>query len=465
MTADGSMTTVSLTRLADVEPERVSWLWPGYIPLGKLVTIDGDPGLGKSTVAVDIGATTTKGGIWPDGTACTSAGAVLVMSAEDGIADTVRPRFDAAGADVAKVYAVEGVPVIHDDGTRTLRVPTLADITGLADAIAETGARLLIVDVVMAYLPTGSDAHKDQDIRRVLSPLSKLADDAGCTVLLLRHLNKAAGRDPLYRGGGSIGIVGAARAGLVVARDPEDGDRRVLASVKSNLGPAPGALAYRLADAPEHGCARVQWEGAVSHTAKTLLTDPDRDDDHDARTEAEQWLADYLIEQGTSPSADAKKAAAKVGIAERTLKRAAKAIKVATESRGFPRVTYWSLHSETNPVATTAAVQGPGPPGPTGPDQHERNGPTDSIPQSGQLPTNGPTGRPAAASAETRPSTPTPLDEHAKRRQGQRERQRTHGKYRPYQSIDMHPCCIVCGNPVIAGQGDTHLSCKTGAAS
>ena len=234
---------MATTRLADVQPERVSWLWPGRIPVGKLVTLDGDPGLGKSTLALDITATITTAGTWPDGSICGYPGAVLLMSAEDGLADTVRPRLDAAGADVTKVHAVDGVPV---DADGTLRPPTLADVLALEEAIHRTGARLLVIDVVMAYLPDGTDSHKDQDIRRVLSRLAALADRTGCTVLLLRHLNKAKGGDPLYRGGGSIGIVGAARAGLLVAPDPDDPERRVLASVKSNLGPAPESLAYRL---------------------------------------------------------------------------------------------------------------------------------------------------------------------------------------------------------------------------
>jgi RecA-family ATPase len=174
---------VTLTRLADVEPECVSWLWPGRIPLGKLVTLDGDPGLGKSTLALTFATPITTAGTWPDGSVCEQPGAVLIMSAEDGLADTVRPRLDAAGADVSKVHAIEGVPLIDEDtGERTLRPPSLADVAALEDAINRTGARLLIIDVLMAYLPAGADSHKDQDIRRVLSRLAALADRTGCTI-------------------------------------------------------------------------------------------------------------------------------------------------------------------------------------------------------------------------------------------------------------------------------------------
>ena len=150
---DQDFPQVALTRLADVQPEQVAWLWPGRIPVGKLVTLDGDPGLGKSTLALAITATITTAGTWPDGSLCAYPGAVLLMSAEDGLADTVRPRLDAAGADVTKVHAVDGVP-IDTDGT--LRPPTLADVQALKEAITRTGARLLVIDVVMAYLPAGT---------------------------------------------------------------------------------------------------------------------------------------------------------------------------------------------------------------------------------------------------------------------------------------------------------------------
>jgi archaellum biogenesis ATPase FlaH len=381
---------VTWTTLADVRPERVSWLWPGRIPVGKLVTLDGDPGLGKSTLALSFATPVTTGGSWPDGSVCEHRGAVLIMSAEDGLADTVRPRLDAAGADVTRVHAIEGVPIIDEHGERVLRPPTLADVAALEEAINRTGARLLVIDVVMAYLPDGTDSHKDQDIRRVLSRLAALADRTGCTILLLRHLNKGAGRDPLYRGGGSIAIVGAARAGLLVAPDPDDPERRVLASVKSNLGPAPESLAYRLVDAEEHGCARVQWEGQTGHTARTLLAQPSADDDG-AGTEAEQWLSDYLTEQGAVPSKTAKAEAAKAGIRERTLQRAVNSLGVLVESRGFPRVTWWQLPSRASEATGTPASQNLGATGATGDDLHKQDGATGPNSQSRQAPQSGTT--------------------------------------------------------------------------
>ena len=336
----------TLTRLADVQPVRVSWLWRGWLPVGKLVTLDGDPGLGKSTLSDEFSAVVSTGGTWPDGTVCDHPGAVLLMSAEDGLADTVRPRLDAAGADVTKVFAIEGVPV---DGEGTLRPPTLGDVQLLDRAIVANSARLLVIDVVMAYLPTGTDAHKDQDIRRVLNRLSSLADRTGCTILLLRHLNKAKGGDPLYRGGGSIGIVGAARAGLIVAPDPDDSDVRVLASVKSNLGPAPEAMSYRLVGSGEHGVARVQWEGVTTHTARELLAEPSSDSDRD---DVDRWLAAFL-KGGRQTSNDVYAAAEGAGYSRDKAKRAKSRLGIDAVRDGQQGAWYWSLPQGSTQPSTT----------------------------------------------------------------------------------------------------------------
>lgn len=317
-------TTLSVTRLSDVVPERVRWLWDGRLPIGKMVVLDGDPGLGKSTVAAFIAGVVTTGGTWPDGTTCEHTGDVVLLAAEDGLADTIRPRLDAVGADCSRVHAVEGVSVVDEEtGERYLRPPTLADVNELHRLVVQTSARLVVIDVLMAYLPTGVDSHRDQDVRRVLSRLAAMAEATGCTVLLLRHLNKAKGGDPMYRGGGSIGIVGAVRSGLLVAADPDDPELRVMVSIKSNLGPPPDALTYRLVSAGGHGAARVEWEGTSVHDARTLLADRAGDDSDDDRNAVVQWLRDLLEENGCfMASKDIYKRAAADGFSVDQAKRA-----------------------------------------------------------------------------------------------------------------------------------------------
>ena len=206
-----------VVRLADVQPERIEWLWPGYLPLGKVVVLDGDPGVGKSTVCLDVAARVSTGSPMPDGSPGTK-GAVMVLSAEDGLADTIRPRLDAAQADPAQVITVTQI----GEGPEARPVSIPGDLRVIEAVIAEHEVKLVIVDVLMAYLAGEVNAHRDQDIRRALHVLSGVAERRGCCVIILRHLNKSGGANALYRGGGSIGIVGAARAAFMCGRDPDD---------------------------------------------------------------------------------------------------------------------------------------------------------------------------------------------------------------------------------------------------
>lgn len=327
-----------ITRFSDVQPEEVRWLWPGYLPLGKLTVLDGDPGNGKSTLTCDLAARLSSGRAMPDGGASDRGGpaGVVLLSAEDGPADTIRPRLDAAGADVRRVALLECAV----DGERE-RAVTLADLDLIAAAIAAVDARLVVVDPLMAYLDRGTDSYRDQDVRAVLAPLARLADRTGAAIVVIRHFSKAQHASALHRGGGSIGIIGAARVGLVVAPDPDepDGPRRVLAVGKSNLAEKPPALAYRLVEAA-NGAACVVWEGATRHTAADLVAQPADSEERGALDEAKEFLRQALA--GGAMSANAMLAAAKrVGIAERTLKRAKRALGVESRRGGFGKDGGW----------------------------------------------------------------------------------------------------------------------------
>jgi hypothetical protein len=151
---------------------------------------------------------------------------------------------------------------------------------------------LVVIDPLMAYLPDHVNSHRDQHIRRAMAPVAALAERLGIALVVLRHLNKTGMGNPLYRGGGSIGLIGAARSGLLVASDPDDHSRarRILASTKSNLSALPPALAYRLEEAPNEA-VRVEWEGESQHTAKSLLAaSTETDEQRDALAEATSFL-------------------------------------------------------------------------------------------------------------------------------------------------------------------------------
>ena len=141
-----------LVRLSTVTPERLTWLWEGRLPRGKVVTLDGDPSVGKSTLGVTLAAHITTGKPWPDGSPC-ERGNVLVLSAEDGLADTIRPRLDAAEGDPDRVDALTAVRTVTDTGEVVQRPPTLADVPAIRGAIWRTRAVLVVVDVLMASCP------------------------------------------------------------------------------------------------------------------------------------------------------------------------------------------------------------------------------------------------------------------------------------------------------------------------
>ena len=328
----------------DVASERVRWLWPGRIPRGKVTVLDGDPGVGKSTLTLTIAAKVSTGSPFPDG-ACPELGAVILLSAEDDIGDTIRPRLEVAGADLERCWVL---PDVRPDGEPP-RPPELpADLNLLEDLVKARAAALVVVDPIAAFLSGTVDMHRDQDIRRVLAGMAYTAARTGAAVVIVRHMNKSGGSNPLYRGGGSIGIVGAARAGLLAAPDPDDDRRRVLAVTKSNLAALPPALAYRLVSDELYGCARVVWDGTTSHSAADLLgVGAEPDPEAPARTEAEDFLR-ALLADGAVRTKDVQREAREAGIAWRTVERAKAALGVAAERIGKPgpggdAAYYWLL--------------------------------------------------------------------------------------------------------------------------
>jgi hypothetical protein len=169
-------------------------------------------------------------------------------------------------------------------------------------------------------------------VRRVLASLAYKASRTGAAVVIVRHMNKGTG-SALYRGSGSIGIVGAARAGLLVAPDPDDEGRRILAMSKSNLAKTPGALAYRIVEDELYGVARVVWDGSSTRTANDLVRPRVDEDEAPALAEAMRVLKEILTD-GPLPAGNVKRQAATAGIAERTLHRARQALGVTTRRQG-----------------------------------------------------------------------------------------------------------------------------------
>jgi hypothetical protein len=300
-----------------VERETVEWFWDRLVPYGMLTLLVGDPGLGKSLLTVSLAATASQNG--------TSS---ILLSAEDHKGATIRPRLEAAKADLDLVHHVEvrrdgiedGV-LLPDDGER------------LGQLIGKTKARFLVVDPFTAHLPDKINSWNDQSVRAALAPLQRAAEKHGCAVIVVAHLNKSAGQDPLHRTGGSIGIPAAVRSALLLARNPDDpeGDRggqRVLAHIKCNVAPQSVSRictvqAAQLPGADQVEAAYLEVGGTSEVTGRELL-DSDREG-QGQRQDAEQFLKEELA-GGSCSTEGLRDAARRAGHSWRTVERAKKAI-------------------------------------------------------------------------------------------------------------------------------------------
>lgn len=322
--------------LSDVTAQSVEWLWYGRIPLGMITVLDGDPGLGKSTLTLDLAARVTRGLPFPDDKLRVEPSGVVLLSAEDDLANTVRPRLDAAGADVSRILALR--EVVDGDERRPPVLP--GDLAWVRAAISRVGARLVVIDPLFAFLGGNIDTNKDDQVRRGLHPFMLLAAETGAAIVIVRHLNKNGGGNPLYRGGGSIGIVGAARSGLLVARDPGDPDKRVLASTKCNLAPEPRSITYHIEQIG--ASSAVVYDGVSEYDAASALSG-----NAIARDEAEAFLLNALAD-GPLSANEVKKLAREEGIAERTLFRAKKKAGIVAKQRGHHAGWVWALPDDAN---------------------------------------------------------------------------------------------------------------------
>jgi putative DNA primase/helicase len=310
-----------VVRLDQVDAEPVQWLSPGRLAAGKITILDGDPGLGKSTLLCEFAARITRGQALPGG----EPGAprdVVILSAEDDLRDTIRPRIDAAGGDSTRVVSLLAVP----DGSPFGRPFVIPGHVLLLEALViRTNAALVILDPLVAYLQRGHNANSDQHVRRAFASLKALGERTGAAIVVVRHLNKSFSANPLYRGGGSIGIIGAARCGLLLAQDPEHPQRRILAATKGNLGRPPAALAFHLEPVPHLGVTRVVWEGETPWTAEALLrATAEGEEERSVLGEARAWLRQVLAD-GPRSAKDLVSEARSMGIGVRTYHAARKA--------------------------------------------------------------------------------------------------------------------------------------------
>ena len=305
---------IALVCMATIKAETVKWLWWPYIPLAKLILLEGDPGIGKSWVSLAI-ATAVSLGKGLLGTEAVESVTVLLASAEDGLGDTIRPRLDAMDADVTKIHAVKGTLDFGNDG-----------LSILEDYIEQVRPALVIVDPLVAYIGATVDIHRANETRAVMAKLADIAERHGCAILAIRHLTKGGTLKPIYRGLGSIDLAAACRSILMAGCDPEEPQKRGIIHIKSNLAPTGTAIGYELRGDGFH------WTGESDLTWQKILSAEDTGD-KSALDEAMEFLKEELAHEPVDAS-QVWKDARDTGLSEKTVKRAKAVLGVITRRRG-----------------------------------------------------------------------------------------------------------------------------------
>ena len=307
--------TVKIIRMSDVELTPVEWLWKPYLPFGKLSVLQGNPGEGKTYFAMHLAAACTNGKLLPNMERMEPFN-VIYQTAEDGLGDTVKPRLIEAGADLDRVLVI-------DDSDVQL---TLSD-ERIEKAIIENNARLVIIDPIQAYLGADVDMNRANEVRPIFMRLGQVAQRTGCAILLIGHLNKAAGMQSLQRGLGSIDIAAAVRSVLFIGKLKHDPTMRILTHEKSSLAPPGVSLAFSLGD--EDG---FRWVGEYDITADEMLSgiEPQRE----TKTQQAKDLICALLAGGKQVlSEDIDKAALERGIPGRTVRDAKRELGDALKSK------------------------------------------------------------------------------------------------------------------------------------
>lgn len=305
---------------SDILPQEIDWLWYPYIPYGKLTVLQGDPGDGKSTLAIQIAAIVSNGGTFIDGQTISGKQNVIYQCAEDDASDTIIHRLNQARADCDRVL------FINEDETQV----TLDD-TRIEETIIAVGAKLVIIDPLQAYIPQDGDMQSASYMRGIMRRLAGIAQRNNCAILLIGHMNKSSGSNKLYRGLGSIDIAAIARSVLMVCRDDQDPTIRYMYPVKSNLAPEGEATCFTLCK--DTGFC---WIGKSilpsSNTGRVVA-------DKKSKIEKAKEYLRILLSNGDLPSAEIITKLQELGISDKTTRKAQKEMGVLARKRGS--VWYW----------------------------------------------------------------------------------------------------------------------------
>lgn len=318
---------LKLIHMEDVVSKEVEWLWYPYIPYGKITIIEGDPGEGKTTLVLKLAAALSRGLPLPcDDDKEYEPIHIIYQTAEDGIEDTIKPRLEKAGADCSMIRVID----------ETDKELSMTD-DRLEQAIIETGARLIILDPIQAYIGATVDMHRANEIRPVLKHLGIIAEKHNCAIILISHMNKASSSKSTYRGLGSIDIQATARSVLLVARLRDKPNIRIMAHDKSSLAPAGDAIGFEMTE--DNGMVCI---GPYDITIDELLSG------NEGRGKkkldiAENFIKEYFGSNKVIPSNEIMMEAAKRSIKRNTLLSAKKKLGITSDKEKAEDGTiYWT---------------------------------------------------------------------------------------------------------------------------
>lgn len=305
---------VKIISMDEVQAEEIKWLWKPYIPFGKLTIVQGDPGEGKTTFVLQLAAQLSQGKGFDESMEISEPMNVIYQTAEDGLADTVKPRLLSANADCSKIKVI-------DDTEQSLYM----DDERLEIAIREQNAKLLILDPLQAYLGDRVDMNRANEAREMTKKLSAMAERTGCAVVLVGHMNKVSGTKAAYRGIGSIDFFAIARSVLLVGRVPNDSNIRAIVQIKNNLEKEGETMAFRL---DENG---FRWMGEFDVSADELLSGGANADKHKI---AIDFLQNILSDGQEVPASSVFTQARTLGVSKRTIENVKQELGVKSVKRG-----------------------------------------------------------------------------------------------------------------------------------